>query len=94
LEDLVLPLLTELEEVKSKEAEIAQDADQLDLILNLKEQMDLGNPYAETWIKYALERLRTDAGRKLAEKILETDHTDWWFQGVDKDWWATKNGKK
>ncbi len=94
LEDLVLPLLTELEEVESKEAEIAQDADQLDLILNLKEQMDLGNPYAETWIKYALERLRTDAGRELAEKILETDHTDWWFQGVDKDWWATKNGKK
>ncbi|GAB6888728.1 HD domain-containing protein [Desulfothermus okinawensis JCM 13304] len=94
LEDLILPLLKELEDVDSKEAEIAHDADQIDLILNLKEQMDLGNPYAETWLKYALERLRTDAGRELAEKILETDHTDWWFKGVDTNWWATKNGKK
>ncbi len=68
LEDLILPLLKELEDVDSKEAEIAHDADQIDLILNLKEQMDLGNPYAETWLKYALERLRTDAGRELAEK--------------------------
>ncbi len=94
LEEVILPLLEELEEVETKEAEIAQDADQLDLILNLKEQMDLGNPYAGKWLRYALERLRTDAGRELAEKIMETDHTDWWFEGVDKTWWARKNGKK
>ena len=94
LEDIVLPLINELEEVSSKEAEIAHDADQLDLILNLKEEHDLGNPYAEKWLKYALERLRTDVGRSLAEKILETDHTDWWFEGVDDNWWSRKNGKE
>jgi len=93
LEDYIIPLLKELEEVKTKEAEIAHDADQLDLILNLKEQHDLGNPYAEKWLKYALERLRTDAAKTLAQKIIETDHTDWWFERVDKSWWAKKNGK-
>ncbi len=94
IEEEILPLLKELEEAESQEAMLAHDADQLELILSLKEQMDLGNPYAEEWIKYALERLRTDTGRRVAEKILETDHTDWWFQGVDKSWWARKNGKK
>jgi putative hydrolase of HD superfamily len=93
LEDYIIPLLKELEEVKTKEAEIAHDADQLDLILNLKEQHDLGNPYAEKWLKYALERLRTDAAKTLAQKIIETDHTDWWFERVDKSWWVKNYGK-
>lgn len=94
LEENLIPLLDELENVDSKEAEIVHDADQLDLILNLKEQMDLGNPYAEKWIKFALERLRTQIGKDLAQKIIETDHTSWWFDRIDKDWWKKRNGRK
>ncbi len=94
LEEKLIPLLEELENVDSKEAEIVHDADQLDLILNLKEEMDLGNPYAEKWIKFALERLRTDIGKELAQKIIETDHTSWWFARINRDWWKKRRRKK
>lgn len=89
----VLPLYEELEESQSLEARLAHDADQLDLILNLKEQQDLGNPYAAKWISCALERLHTPEGRQLAETVIQTDHTDWWFLGPDRSWWERKTGK-
>ncbi|MFW6054515.1 MAG: HD domain-containing protein [Thermodesulfobacteriota bacterium] len=82
----------ELEQAETEEAALAQDADQLDLILSLKEEQDLGNPYAVKWISHALKRLRTESGDRLASVILQTDHTDWWFKGVDVSWWANKNG--
>ena len=42
------------------ESLLAHDADQLDLILNLKRESDLGNRYADKWLESAVERLRTD----------------------------------
>jgi putative hydrolase of HD superfamily len=89
----LLGLWTELEAVESPESQLAQDADQLDLILNLKEELDLGNAYAGKWFDCSLQRLRTEQGKKLAEVIRETDHADWWFKGPDPAWWANKNGK-
>ena len=71
---------------KTKEALLANDADQLDLILMLKENKDLGNKYADEWISFALKRLKTDTAKKLAEEILETDSTHWWFEDKS-DWW-------
>ncbi|MFP4071105.1 MAG: HD domain-containing protein [Desulfovibrionales bacterium] len=91
--DGIVALHHELEAVESVEAALAQDADQIDLILNLKEQFDLGNRYAAKWMDCALERLRTDFGKDLARQIARTDHTDWWFLGKDRCWWARKNGK-
>lgn len=93
LEDSVMPLWDELEEAGTVEARLAQDADQIDLILNLKRELDLGNAYAGKWLPAALERLRTPEGRTLAASIAETDHTDWWFLGPDQAWWERKNGK-
>jgi len=90
----VLDLHDELEEAGSPEALLAQDADQLDLMVNLKEAKDLGNPYAVKWLECALQRLRTPQGRELAEAIMSTDHTDWWFLGPDACWWERKNGKE
>jgi len=94
LESLVMPYWDELEEAESLEAKLAQDADQLDLILNLKEELDLGNKYAGKWMEGAIPRLRTEVGQALAERIRETDHTDWWYKGPDRSWWTRKNGKK
>ena len=71
---------------KSKEALLANDADQLDLILMLKENKDLGNKYADEWISFALKRLKTDTAKELAGKILDTDSTHWWFEDKS-DWW-------
>lgn len=84
----------ELEEVRTFEAALAQDADQIDLILSLKEEQDLGNPYAPKWLKYAVQRLRTESGYQLASNILQVDHTDWWFNEAGHSWWAKGNGKK
>ena len=83
----VRELSAEFEAGQSPEARLAHDADQLDLLVELKEQKDLGNPYAAHWIHYALKRLSTPAGQELAQAILETDWTDWWFEKRD-DWWA------
>jgi len=84
----------ELEGVQTLESKLAQDADQIDLILNLREEEDLGNHRARKWLDCALKRLRTPEGRSLAKTISETDPTDWWFAERDMSWWTQKNGCK
>ena len=74
-----LALWEEYREGKSLEALLVHDADQIDLLVMLKEQKDLGNPYAPRWISYALKRLKTPAGQKLAQAICETDWASWWL---------------
>jgi putative hydrolase of HD superfamily len=54
--------------------------------VELKEQQDLGNAYARYWVHYALQRLRTPAGRELAQAVMETDWTDWWFEKRAELW--------
>ena len=81
-------ILQEFNEAKTPEALLSHDADQIELMLQLKEQKDLGNRYAEEWLKYALKRLKTPAGRQLAEAILQRAFCDWWFEGEEEDWWV------
>jgi len=83
----IVSLTLEFTEAKSIEACISRDADQLDLILSLKEQQDLGNPYAREWLHYALKRLQTGSARRMAQEILETDSTEWWFE-KNTEWWV------
>ncbi|WP_027178552.1 HD domain-containing protein [Maridesulfovibrio bastinii] len=92
LEDKIFPHWEELEECETLESKLAQDADQIDFILNLKEELDLGNKYAGKWLEAAVQRIRTEEGKKLTETICKTDHTDWWFQGPPPSWWAKRNG--
>lgn len=87
LEHDLLAMWEELENDNTLEARLANDADQLDLILNLKEELDLGNPYAAKWLESSVQRLLTPQAQKLAAAILSTDHTDWWYKGPDKSWW-------
>ncbi|NLV24185.1 MAG: HD domain-containing protein [Deltaproteobacteria bacterium] len=76
---------------ESREAHLAHDADQLEMILSLKEFRDLGNGYAEEWYSFALQRLKTETARELAAVIWSTDSSRWWFDN-DGDWWV--NGRK
>jgi putative hydrolase of HD superfamily len=89
----VLSLWDELENAACPEARLARDADSLDLLLNLKRELDLGNKSAAAWMAGALERLRTPEGQELARIIVETDHNAWWFQGPDASWWK-QHGEK
>jgi putative hydrolases of HD superfamily len=68
------------------EARIARDADQLDLMIELKEKKDLGNRYAVDWLFYAEKRLLTEGGKKLADELMKTDSTDWWFEKKTELW--------
>jgi putative hydrolase of HD superfamily len=81
-------LIFEFIEGKSMEAQLAYDADQLELILALKEYKDIGNKYADEWLEFAIKRLKTETARELADTILETDSSLWWFSEKN-DWWIT-----
>jgi putative hydrolases of HD superfamily len=52
----------------------------------LKEKKDLGNRYATDWLFYAEKRLLTESGKKMADEILKTDSTDWWFEKKTDLW--------
>ncbi|HFB83266.1 MAG TPA: HD domain-containing protein [Thermodesulfatator sp.] len=77
--DRIRELLSEYRTGQSREALLAHDADQLDMLLSLKEQQDLGNPYAPRWIKFVKRRIKTPEARRLAEAICETDWASWWL---------------
>jgi len=77
---------------ETKESQIARDADQIALILQLKEYGDLGNKYSDEWIKYALQRLSTEEGKNLAARIIQTDSSHWWFKDKS-DWWVSGNNR-
>ena len=94
MEQAVLPLWEELEADESLEARLAHDADQIDLMVKLREQEGLGNANATKWLESAMDRLRTEEGKALARMVRETDHTDWWFLGPDREWWGKGNGRK
>ena len=79
-------LIEEYREGRTEESKLVHDADTLDLILELKEQQDLGNAYAARWIDFARKRLQTPIGKELVEEILRTDSADWWFKDHDH-WW-------
>jgi putative hydrolase of HD superfamily len=85
-------IIDEFNRKETKEALIALDADQIALILQLKEYGDLGNKYSEEWIKYALQRLNTKEAKELAGKIIKTDSSNWWFR-EKSDWWVNGNRK-
>ena len=87
-------LILEYSDGESLEAKLAHDADQLEMILALKEYKDLGNKYADEWLEFAVKRLKTNIARKLSKTILKTDSSLWWFQDKS-DWWINaKKGKK
>ena len=90
-EDIRL-VIEEFNAKETKESLIVRDADQIALILQLKECGDLGNKYSEEWIKFALQRLTTENGKKLAARIVATDSSHWWFKEKG-DWWINGNSR-
>lgn len=65
---------------------LARDADHLEMILQLKEHHDHGNPQAMAWLDSALKRLKTDVAKTCAKEIMKTRASDWWFDR-DSTWW-------
>lgn len=78
---------------KSMESLLAKDADNIEFLLCLKEQADIGNERALTWIPSILQRFKTVEAKMLAEKIIQIDSDRWWFSQKDSDWWINRNNK-
>lgn len=76
LEDLVI----EFEDNQTLEAQLARDADQLALIIDLKALSDIGYKPPEKWLPPIINRLQTEAARSLADDILKTPYDNWWLK--------------
>lgn len=90
--DEMADLIREFNGQETLEAKYASDADQLDFLLQLKESGDLGNRYAEDWIRAVFKRLQTEEAKGLAKEIVVTDSNAWWFQDKEDPWWV-RGGK-
>lgn len=89
--DEVTALLAEFRAQETREAVLVRDADNLEMILQLKEHLDVGNKNAAEWIPFSMRRLKTEAARELAEAVITGDSSEWWFD-KSSDWWV-KGGK-
>lgn len=76
-------LIMEFNGGKTMEAQLARDADQLAFIIDLKALKDLGHTTAERWLSSVMQRLKTEAGKKIAEDILKTEWDAWWQAGPE-----------
>ncbi|MDR2367117.1 MAG: HD domain-containing protein [Deltaproteobacteria bacterium] len=68
------------------EARLAADADQLDMIVELRRLNDHGCDQAGEWLTYATKRLKTPEGQRLCQEILSSGPDDWWFERRDALW--------
>ena len=82
--DHLSSLITEFKHKKTKEAQLAHDADQLALILELKNLADLGKTHANKWIAHVIQRLTTSLGKYLADAILNSQQNSWWLKDYDE----------
>lgn len=89
--DDILELVNEYEALKTIEAKLAKDADTLELLFYLKEELDKGNLQAENWINHAQKRLITDVAKKLLPGLKNTKYYDWWYN-LSNEW--DKGNKK
>lgn len=88
----ILEVVKEYEDRKTKEAIIAKDADNIEWILSLKEQVDIGNSRAKEWIGYAVKRLKTKSAQRLATQIIKTQSDHWWRGNGKSEWWVSRRG--
>jgi putative hydrolase of HD superfamily len=72
-------LIEEFNSCHTKEAKLANDADQISFILELKKLSDIGAKGPEKWLPVVINRLKTDIGQKLAQSIMETSWDEWWM---------------
>jgi putative hydrolase of HD superfamily len=85
-EEELASLWDEWRQGESLEARLAKDADQLDMILELKRLSSHGWSQAADWLFYAAKRLATAPGKALAERIMAKGPDEWWFERRDELW--------
>ena len=74
----ITELIEEFNAGNSAEAKLASDADQLALILELKDLADIGYQTPNRWLENVLDRLKTNTGKRIAKSIMATKRDEWW----------------
>jgi putative hydrolase of HD superfamily len=88
----IVAWVREFEDGETLEARLAGDADQLEFLASLREEMDRGNPAASDWLAPVQSRLHTAAGKQLAQQILDTPSDSWWFSDKTERHWVDRSG--
>ncbi len=87
----IVSLVREFEGRVTLEAELANDADQLELLASLREELDHGNPRGADWIAPVRSRVRSEAGQRLAAEIVDTPSDAWWFGDKADPYWVDRS---
>ncbi len=80
----IAKLINEFNECKTREAKLANDADQLSFRLELKKLQDTGAKSPGKWIDIVIKRLKTDTARKIAQSIISTKWDNWWVNNYSE----------
>jgi len=78
----ITSLVREMSERKTREAIIARDADILELLFQAKEYADIGHTGCLYWIERNSALLKTESARKLLEKLVKMNSTEW-YKGLE-----------
>ena len=76
--DRIEALITEFEAGETLESQLAHDADQLALLIDLKSLKDTGYQSPDAWIPHVEKRLKTKLGKRLGEAVLQAEYDGWW----------------
>lgn len=81
-------LLAEFNSGKTLESKLSRDADILEELLTEREQFDAGDKRAKDWMFFNLNKNRfmTSIALRLANKIVDTDSSQWWYSIVEENW--------
>lgn len=89
----IVAWIQEYEQGESLEAQLAHDADQLELLLVLKREEEIGNLHAKEWTSNLLKRIQTQIGKQVAQAICQTSSNAWWHNKSDSHWIDGGKGK-
>ena len=78
----LMELVREFNAGRTPESQLAHDADQLALVLELKDLMDIGYHPPHSWIEHVLQRLKTETGRQIAHSVMQTHRDAWWLKNT------------
>jgi putative hydrolase of HD superfamily len=78
----IVALTREYRERRTPEARLAHDADQIALILELKELDGIGYATPKDWLPHVRARLLTATGQALADAVGAARREDWWWEAA------------
>ena len=78
--DEIISLIDEFNAGETLEAQLANDADQISFILELKKLDGIGAKGPDKWLPIVADRIKTDLGKQMVENIMHTGWDEWWMK--------------